>query len=332
MSSRFRREAARLRTAASPRALFSGVRGGPTVPVAALRVLGVLVAIAVVAAAALGARALANHDATNARRSFQADSARVASNVTLSLEHQEDLNVAASTFIAAKPGASSPEFTDWTKFARVSARYPELRRLDVVALLFLVPARSISTEPAAHGAPGVTSPAHPTRTGSAATVPLPSSTSTQAATKAGASKGTSTGSSSGAGAVLPILSTSPTAALALSAGKLTGATRCVIIAGLAHVAPPSATTHDLCRRNPTLLTSRDSGRAFYAKVSVRGHEALEIDTPVYRAGLTPSNPAARRAAFVGWVRMIVDPPVLLETARAGQPDPALRLRRHAAIG
>jgi len=338
MSSRFRREVERLRAAASPGALFSGVRGGLTVPAGVLRALGVLVAIAVVAAAALGARALANHDATNARKEFRADSARVASSVGLAIQHAEDLTVAASTFIAAKPEASSAEFTDWTKFASVTARYPELRRLDVVALLFLVPASSIPTAPTARGTLGgvtsttarsalggatsTTARSAPTR--SPSTVAPTTSTATRAVPKVG--------TSARAGAVLPVLSTSPEAALALSSGRLTGGTRCVIIAGLAHVAPPSAATRDLCRRNPALLRSRDSGRALYAKVAVRGREGLEIDTPVYRAGLTRSNPAARRAAFLGWVRTIIEPRVLLENALAGQPELALRLRRHGAIG
>jgi diguanylate cyclase (GGDEF)-like protein len=329
MSSRFRRETERLRAAVSPRALFSGLRGGPTLPVGALRVLGVLVAVAVVAAAALGARALANHDATNARKEFRSDSARVASNVGLSLQHAEDLIVAASTFIAAKPGASSAEFTHWTKFASVTARYPELRRLDVVALLFLVPATSIPTTPTAPTARGTLS----TATSTTARTALTGTTSTLAATTSTATRAASkVGTSARAGALLPVLSTSPEAALALSSGRITGGMRCVIIAGLAHVASPTATTRDLCRRNPALLASRDSGRALYAKVSVHGREGLEIDTPVYRSGLTPSNTAARRAAFVGWVRTIVEPRVLLQGALAGRPELALRLRRRGAIG
>ena len=135
MNWRLRAEVERLRESALARALFSGAAGPAVVSVRVVRILVGITVVAIVAAAALGARALANHDAAGARDDFASFSERVAPTVSRALAQEEDLVVAASTFIAGRPSASGGEFAAWTNFTRVAARYPEVRRLDVIRIV-----------------------------------------------------------------------------------------------------------------------------------------------------------------------------------------------------
>ena len=54
-----------------------------------------------------------------------------------------------------------------------------------------------------------------------------------------------------------------------------------------------------------------------------------IVAPVYRGGLVPATIAKRRAAFLGWVGVAVEPDVLLGQALAGHPGTAVSFRYHA---
>jgi len=145
MSGRLRENLDRLSEWAPARAFFSAAGGLAVLSARAVRILAGVIAVAIVVAAALGARALANHDAANARKDFADFSKRVTPTVSLALAREEDLVVAASTFIAGRPGASSGEIGDWTKFARVASRYPEVRRLDVIRREGLPPAPAPTT-------------------------------------------------------------------------------------------------------------------------------------------------------------------------------------------
>ncbi|HEX4564450.1 MAG TPA: diguanylate cyclase, partial [Solirubrobacteraceae bacterium] len=63
---------------------------------------------------------------------------------------------------------------------------------------------------------------------------------------------------------------------------------------------------------------------------MHGRAGLEIVTPVYRAGAAPTETAARRAMFAGWLRTVVEPTVVLERALAGQTTIAMHLRHRGA--
>src|SRR5205085_118464 len=156
-------------------------------------------------------------------------------------------------------GASSGEIGDWTKFARVASRYPEVRRLDVIRREGLPPA-----------------PAPTTLRRAAA----PSRSTTLSRTPA-----TTTLSGAPAGMLVSAASRSASAL---------GPPRCFIAGGLAGGTRLSATTRDVCARNPALLASRDSGRASYSTVSIHRRSGLEILTPVYHGAGVPVGLAARR--------------------------------------
>jgi diguanylate cyclase (GGDEF)-like protein len=105
------------------------------------------------------------------------------------------------------------------------------------------------------------------------------------------------------------------------------ASYCLSFAGLARgalrrVAPGT----DYCARTPSLLPTRDSGRSSFARTSFAGVRALRIQTPVYRGGSTPATVTGRRAAFVGWLRETIVPPVVLGRVLASQAASAVRLR------
>jgi len=89
---------------------------------------------------------------------------------------------------------------------------------------------------------------------------------------------------------------------------------------------------DYCALSPSLLLARDAGHSTYAKVSAGSAEALEMETPVYRGGVTPLSTVGREAASAGWLRAVLVPGVVLQQALQSYPGNAarLRLRVHSA--
>jgi diguanylate cyclase (GGDEF)-like protein len=86
-------------------------------------------------AAALGARAVARSEAGKARLASHLASNEIASTLTLALQHEEDLVVSASAFVAGNPGASAAGFDRWAESVHAMQRYPELRNLGLVELV-----------------------------------------------------------------------------------------------------------------------------------------------------------------------------------------------------
>jgi diguanylate cyclase (GGDEF)-like protein len=82
---------------------------------------------------------------------------------------------------------------------------------------------------------------------------------------------------------------------------------------------------DYCALTPRLLSSRDSGLSVYAQASVARGQGLGVETPVYRGGMPPSGFASRRAAFVGWLREVLAPQVVLGQVLRDHPQYAARL-------
>jgi diguanylate cyclase (GGDEF)-like protein len=94
-----------------------------------------LVVLAGGLASVLGARALARTDADKARLAFHLSAAEIASTLKLAIQHEEDLVIDVSAFVAANPSASPADFDRWVESVQAMRRYPELQDIGVVALV-----------------------------------------------------------------------------------------------------------------------------------------------------------------------------------------------------
>ncbi|MGA2927621.1 MAG: EAL domain-containing protein [Solirubrobacteraceae bacterium] len=79
-----------------------------------------------------------------------------------------------------------------------------------------------------------------------------------------------------------------------------------------------------------LLSARDTGAAFYLALPYLNQSMLEVETPVYRIGVTLTSVAARHRAFVGWLGETILPSVVLARALRGHPGTALTVSYRAA--
>jgi diguanylate cyclase (GGDEF)-like protein len=106
---------------------------------------------------------------------------------------------------------------------------------------------------------------------------------------------------------------------------------CLAVAGLArNAASYIPAGMDYCALAPTLITARETGQVNYAPFGKGATVSLGIQTPIYRGGFTPSTPAARRHAFLGWLGELVVPHIVLARALDGRPNLAVRFRYRAA--
>jgi diguanylate cyclase (GGDEF)-like protein len=237
----------------------------------------------------LGAQTVAHKDATKARQSSRQTSADVASTLRASVQHQEDFAIGATTFFAGNPKASPAEFEAWAKYGDGFHRYPELAKLSLVTL---VKASDLPAfEAKLSGRPLKPTLTRRTIKGLRVLVPTPAA---------------------------PTLHVVP-------AGKRP--VYCFALASL----PKSSARYtpaglDLCAVTPGLLPSRDSGNSLYSSVAAGRTPAVGIARPVYKGGVPPSGFTARRDAFVGWLREVLLPTVVLKQALQGHPESAVRLR------
>jgi diguanylate cyclase (GGDEF)-like protein len=81
-----------------------------------------------------------------------------------------------------------------------------------------------------------------------------------------------------------------------------------------------------CVVSAGLLSSRDTGRIIYTHASSGRGPALSIETPVYIGNALPPTVTSRREAFVGWLREVIAPEVLLRQALRGDAQYAVHLR------
>jgi diguanylate cyclase (GGDEF)-like protein len=262
-------------------------RRGAAAAVAVLCIAGGTVA------SLLGAHAVARSDATEARQTFPRTAAGIAATLKLQLQHDEDLGISGSTFFAGQPTASAAQFDTWVKWARALRRFPELQRLGFVALVRAPDIAAFQARISGHPLVAVATPVTPARLGS---------TPIKALTRRS----------------VPTIPLSPAGArpyYCLTAVELSRNPRARSRAGL-----------DYCAHRPALLHSRDTGLSLYTAVSLAGSKALSIQTPVYRGNVPPSGFAARRAAFVGWLREVLVPGAVLAQALRGHPGYALHVR------
>ena len=95
----------------------------------------VLLVLGGVIASVLGAHALARTEADRGRLAFHLASAEIASTLRLAIQHEEDLVIGASAFVAGNPHASAADFDRWAESVHAMQRYPELQNIGLVELV-----------------------------------------------------------------------------------------------------------------------------------------------------------------------------------------------------
>jgi diguanylate cyclase (GGDEF)-like protein len=80
---------------------------------------------------------------------------------------------------------------------------------------------------------------------------------------------------------------------------------------------------------PVFLPARDTGNSAYVPFKVGKATWLVVFTPLYQGGVVPTTVARRRAEFLSWVGMGVEPKVLLVEALRGHPDTSVTFGYHA---
>jgi signal transduction histidine kinase len=81
-----------------------------------------------------------------------------------------------------------------------------------------------------------------------------------------------------------------------------------------------------------LLSVRDSAKETYFPVRLAKTDMLGVEAPAYRGGVIPSTVPARRAAFIGWVGVVLLPKVVLSRALAEHRATAATFRFSRGAG
>ena len=263
-----------------------------------------VVALVCVAAGTVGsliaAHSIAHSDAQTARAAYPRTAATIASSLRQSIQHDEDLRISGSTFFAGNAKASAAEFDTWVKWAQTLRRYPELERLGLITLVHAPELPAFEAQV----------------TGTKPKVPTTITTATTTSAKAGTVKSTTvkTTSTPGSGG-LRIVPAGTRELYCLPSVELTRGPR-----RTQHVA------RDYCALTPALLASRDAAKSIYTSAATGHNRALTVMTPVYRGNQPPSTVEGRRATFVGWLREVLVPGIVLQQAMRGHDGFAARLR------
>ncbi|HEY1833151.1 MAG TPA: EAL domain-containing protein, partial [Solirubrobacteraceae bacterium] len=75
------------------------------------------------------------HDAAKAQESFQSNSAAVAATVAQSIQQQADLVSGAGTYFAGNSNTTSAEFEAWARHVHALARFPQIERMGLAAIV-----------------------------------------------------------------------------------------------------------------------------------------------------------------------------------------------------
>jgi diguanylate cyclase (GGDEF)-like protein len=247
----------------------------------------------------LGAHAVARNDAAKAGQAFPRTSTGISSQLKLAIQHDEDILISASTFFSGNATASAAEFNVWVKWAQMLRRYPELQRLGLVTLVRAPEIAAFQARVTGH-----------------VVKPPAGNTLKPALTSRSVKR------------IVPLATPASVGLNVVPAGTRGFYCLAAVELARAHVRRSPAGL-DYCARTPTLLSSRDSALGGYARTSVGHSEGLAIVTPVYRGNLPPSGLVSRRGAFVGWLREVLLPSVVLQQALRGHPGYAVRLRYKA---
>ncbi|MCW3068192.1 MAG: hypothetical protein JWL67_817 [Solirubrobacterales bacterium] len=102
------------------------------------------------AASLLGALSVAHTDAEKAKLAFHLSSAEIASTLKLAVQHEEDLVISASAFVASRPGVSATAFDRWAESVHAMQRYPELQDIGLVVMVHAAELPAFKARMAAH--------------------------------------------------------------------------------------------------------------------------------------------------------------------------------------
>jgi diguanylate cyclase (GGDEF)-like protein len=89
-------------------------------------VLAALLVVGGMAGSVVAASSIARGDGAKSRQAFITSSVDIASTLQLGIQHEQDLIVSASGFIAGDPSASNAQFVSWARSVNALGRYPEL--------------------------------------------------------------------------------------------------------------------------------------------------------------------------------------------------------------
>jgi diguanylate cyclase (GGDEF)-like protein len=92
----------------------------------------VILVLAGVLGAVLGARTIANSDAERQRLASHLTAAEIASVLKLAIRREEDLTTSLSTLVAGNPNVTPAAFDRWIEAMRAFERYPELQNIGLV--------------------------------------------------------------------------------------------------------------------------------------------------------------------------------------------------------
>jgi diguanylate cyclase (GGDEF)-like protein len=89
-------------------------------------VLAALLVVGGMAGSVVSASSIARENGAKSRQVFISSSAGIASTLQLGIQHEQDLIVSASGFVAGNPTASNVQFGEWARSVDALGRYPEL--------------------------------------------------------------------------------------------------------------------------------------------------------------------------------------------------------------
>jgi diguanylate cyclase (GGDEF)-like protein len=89
-------------------------------------VLATLLVVGGMAGSLVTASSIARGDGAKSRQTFISSSDDIASTLQLGIQHEQDLIVSASGFIAGDPSASNAQFVNWASSVNALGRYPEV--------------------------------------------------------------------------------------------------------------------------------------------------------------------------------------------------------------
>ncbi len=241
--------------------------------------LAVLVATLGVAGSAVAAAGTARQRSTSSLSTIRANDAKIGQALGLSLQHEDDLLVAAQSFELDNPSARQSSFAQWATSADVMGRYPELFAIGAIQV---VPRADLRTFAARYPIASMVNSARKDTI-----VPYPSG-------------------------VRPYY--------CLTTMLLMRNTSLRLPRGL-----------DVCRAiaGVNLQKTKFSGIPSLEPAQFLGSSLLSISVPLYRGEDIPRTVAERRAAFVGFIGVLFNTSVDINTALAGNPHTEVALQHRA---
>ena len=243
--------------------------------------LAVLVATLGIAGSAVAAAGTAHQRLSTSQSTARANDARIGQTLGLSLQHENDLLVAAQSFELDNPSARQSSFVKWAANADVMGRYPELFAIGAIQV---VPRANLTTFAARYPIASMINSARKNTI-----VPFPAGVRQYYCLAT----------------MLLVRNTS----LRLPRGLDV----CKAIAGV------------------NLQKTKFSGIPSLEPAEFLGSSLLSISVPLYRGEDIPRTVAERKAAFVGFIGVLFNTSVDINTALAGNPRTEVALQ-HRALG